>query len=76
MSEDRNWRSEFKKGYDDSEAGGWRNFLGRGVLVLGVPVALFLPVAWYWKIAIYLGGSWAVSMIVQAFAIAKERRQK
>ena len=76
MSEDRNWRTEFKKGYDDSGVRNWRNYIGRGALIVGLFAVLFLPVAWYWKIVIYLVWQFVVGLVVQGFAMASERRQQ
>ena len=54
------WRSGFRKGHESAKVRSWWNFIGGGFLIVGLGVALELPVAWYWKIVIYIVGAGVV----------------
>jgi hypothetical protein len=71
MSKYRNWRSEFKKGYESgANPRGWRYSIGMGLLVGAWSAAAFaIPVAWYWCLAIYVAG-----MLIAGRIITRERR--
>jgi hypothetical protein len=73
----RNWgiRKQFRKGYESAKIRSWRNTIGAVFLVVGLVVALSLPVAWYWQIALYIAGMFVVGLIVQAFAMVRERHE-
>jgi len=73
---DEGFRESFRKGAESAKIRSHWHGIGKGLLMgAGVAIAWNLPVAWYWKIAIYVAAMFVVGLIVQAFAVVRERRQ-
>jgi hypothetical protein len=63
----------FRIGQDDARIKSYRDALLRAILVgTALAVSLFSPVAWYWKVAIFLAFMFAFGVII---AVLHRRRE-
>jgi hypothetical protein len=69
-------RREYRKGLESAKIRSWGQGIRKG-LVMGawLAVVLSFSVVWYWKIAIWLAGTFVMGLIVQAYLMARERRE-
>jgi uncharacterized membrane protein len=57
----------FRRGHDDARIKSYRDALLRAVLVgAALAVSLFSPVAWYWKVVIFLAFMFVIGVIMAA----------
>jgi hypothetical protein len=69
-------RDAFRQGQGSAKIKNLKDAFLRAALVsAALFVALFSPVEWYWKIAIFAVTMFVIGLIVQGFAMRRERRQ-
>ena len=80
MSDDRQnatFRQALRQGEESAKIRSHGDAILRAMLVAAALVVAWIsPVGWYWKIAIFIASMFVIGVVVQAFALRRERRQQ